>query len=313
MMIQIGISACVLGEKVRYDGGHKQSDFCTDVLTKFVQFVPVCPEQAIGMGVPRPAIRLQQNRSGEIRLVNSKDSSLDFTVPMLEFTKQLLPKLTELSGYIVCAKSPSCGMERVRLTSEDGALLGKVGVGLYTRQLMQQFPWLPIEEDGRLMDLALRENFITRVYTLYAWQQMMAQGFSVGKLVQFHSQFKFLIMAHQPTAYRALGRLVAQAKLYSLDELAQRYRQELMDALKHLATRKQHANVLMHIQGFFKKMLTAAAKQELLTLIHQYRLGYAPLLAPLTLLQHHLRTYPHAYLAAQRYLAPFPAELGLRA
>jgi uncharacterized protein YbgA (DUF1722 family)/uncharacterized protein YbbK (DUF523 family) len=313
MTIQIGISACVLGEKVRYDGGHKNSVFCSDVLANFVTFVPVCPEQAIGMPVPRPAIRLQQNPDGEISLVNSKDNRLDFTQQMLSFSAQILPRLQHLSGYIVCAKSPSCGMERVRLTDAKGALLGKVGVGLFTRQLMQTYPWLPVEEDGRLLDPALRENFITRVYTLAAWHQLLASGFTIGKLVEFHSQFKFLIMAHHPVAYRSLGRLVAQAKLFAPEALAQRYLLELMQALQQQATRKQHANVLMHLQGFFKKMLSAAAKQELLEVIHQYRLGHAPLLAPLTLLKHHLRTYPHQYVAAQRYLLPFPAELGLRA
>lgn len=313
MTIQIGISACVLGEKVRYDGGHKNSPFCSAVLSSFVRYLPICPEQAIGMGIPRPAIRLLKTADGDIRLVNSKDSSIDFTEKMHQFTESKLPTLAPLSGYIVCAKSPSCGMERVRIVDEQGALLGKVATGLFTQRLMQKYPWLPVEEDGRLLDADLKENFITRVYALHAWQQMLATGFSIGKLVEFHSQFKFLIMAHHPTAYRELGRLVAQAKLFALDDLAQRYLLEFMRALKQLATRKQHANVLMHLQGFFKKMLSPAAKQELLSLIHQYRLGHAPLMAPLTLLKHHLSLHPHQYVAAQRYLLPYPPELGLRA
>lgn len=313
MTIQIGISACVLGEKVRYDGGHKNSPFCSAVLSSFVRYLPICPEQAIGMGIPRPAIRLLKTADGDIRLVNSKDSSIDFTEKMHQFTEAKLPTLAQVSGYIVCAKSPSCGMERVRIVDEQGALLGKVATGLFTQRLMQKYPWLPVEEDGRLLDADLKENFITRVYALHAWQQMLATGFSIGKLVEFHSQFKFLIMAHHPTAYRELGRLVAQAKLFALDDLAQRYLLEFMRALKQLATRKQHANVLMHLQGFFKKMLSPAAKQELLSLIHQYRLGHAPLMAPLTLLKHHLSLHPHQYVAAQRYLLPYPPELGLRA
>ena len=313
MTIQIGISACVMGEKVRYDGGHKNSDFCTQVLAKFVSYVPVCPEQAIGMGIPRPAIRLMKTDLGDIRLVNNKDSRIDFTDKMLAFTESKLPSLEHLSGYIVCAKSPSCGMERVRLVNEKGELQGKIATGLFTRQLMLRYPWLPVEEDGRLLDNDLRENFITRVYAVHAWQQQMLDGFSVGKLVAFHSQFKFLIMAHHPTAYRELGRLVANAKLFAPAELAERYLLDFTRALKQHASRKQQANVLMHLQGFFKQMLSADAKQELLQLIHQYRLGHAPLLAPLTLLKHHLRQHPQAYVAAQRYLQPFPAELGLRA
>lgn len=313
MTIQIGISACVLGEKVRYDGGHKNSPFCSDVLANFVSYVPVCPELAIGLGIPRPAIRLMQKSDGEVRLVNNKDSSIDFTEKMHAFSDAKLPSLQQLSGYVVCAKSPSCGMERVRLVNEKGELQGKIATGLFTRRLMQAYPWLPVEEDGRLLDAELRENFITRVYAIHAWQQQMQDGFSIGKLVSFHSQFKFLIMAHHPGAYRELGRLVANAKLFSPDELANRYLLDFSRALKQQATRKQQANVLMHLQGFFKQMLSADAKQELLQLIHQYRLGHAPLLAPLTLLKHHLRQHPQPYLAAQRYLQPFPAELGLRA
>mgnify|MGYP000014431350 CR=1 FL=1 len=313
MTIHIGISACVLGEKVRYDGGHKNSLFCSVVLASFVRYLPICPEQAIGMPTPRPAIRLLKTDAGDIRLVNSKDSSIDFTEQMQLFTDHKMPLLAQLSGYIVCAKSPSCGMERVRLVNEKGELLGKVGTGIFTQRLMQKYPWLPVEEDGRLLDAELKENFITRVYALSTWHQLIASGFSVGKLVAFHSQFKFLIMAHHPTAYRELGRLVAHAKLFATDDLAERYLHDFMRALKQPATRKQHANVLMHLQGFFKKLLSPTAKQELLSLIHQYRLGHAPLMAPLTLLKHHLSLHPHQYVAAQRYLLPYPVELGLRA
>lgn len=313
MSIQIGVSACVLGQKVRFDAGHIASDFCNSTLAPFVSYVPVCPEQAIGLGVPRPAIRLQLNADQQVRLVNSKDSSIDHTDTMAQFTDKLLPELKQLSGYIVCAKSPSCGMERVRLNDQHGNQLGKVGVGVFTQKLMHSYPWLPVEEDGRLLDSNLRENFVTRIFACHDYQQMLQSGFTVGKLVAFHSRYKFLVMAHSPTAYRELGRLVAQAKLFAPDELAQRYLLDLMQALKQQATRKQQANVLMHLQGFFKKMLSSEAKQELLKLIHKYRQGHLPLLAPLTLLRHHLSQHPHQYVAAQQYLQPFPDELGLRA
>ncbi|MDR7119458.1 DUF523 and DUF1722 domain-containing protein [Rheinheimera soli] len=313
MSIQIGVSACVLGQKVRFDAGHKASDFCNRTLAPFVSYVPVCPEQAIGLGVPRAAIRLQLNADQQVRLVNSKDSSIDHTDTMEQFTDKLLPELKQLSGYIVCAKSPSCGMERVRLNDQHGNQLGKVGVGVFTQKLMHRYPWLPVEEDGRLLDSNLKENFVTRIFACHDYQQMLQSGFTVGKLVAFHSRYKFLVMAHSPTAYRELGRLVAQAKLFEPDELAQRYLLHLMQALKQQATRKQQANVLMHLQGFFKKMLSSEAKQELLKLIHKYRQGHLPLLAPLTLLRHHLSQHPHQYVAAQQYLQPFPDELGLRA
>jgi uncharacterized protein YbgA (DUF1722 family) len=204
-------------------------------------------------------------------------------------------------------------MERVRLNDQNGNQLGKVGIGIFTQQLMQTYPWLPVEEDGRLLDSNLRENFVTRVFACHDYQQVLQSGFTVGKLVAFHSRYKFLVMAHSPTAYRELGRLVAQAKLFRPEELAQRYLLDLMTALKQQATRKQQANVLMHLQGFFKKMLSSTAKQELLLLIHKYRQGHLPLLAPLTLLRHHLSQHPHQYVAAQQYLQPFPDELGLRA
>ena len=313
MTVKIGISACVLGDKVRYDGGHKASSFCMQQLAPLVQYVPVCPEMAIGMSAPRPAIRLQLDAEHQVHLVQSNNSAIDHTAAMLAFTEQKLPQLAQLSGYIVCAKSPSCGMERVRLFDAKGQQLGKLGVGLYTHQLMQKYPWLPVEEDGRLFDPALRENFICRVFSCYDYQQAMQDGFSVGKLVAFHSRYKFLVMAHSPTAYRELGRLVANAKLFAADELQQRYLLELMQALKNIASRKQHANVLQHLQGFLKHGLSTEAKQELADLIQRYRQGFVPLLAPLTLLQHHLKQQPNAYVSAQRYFAPYPESLGLRA
>ncbi|WP_333606753.1 YbgA family protein [Arsukibacterium sp.] len=313
MSIKIGISACVLGEKVRFDGGHKASNFCTQQLANWVQFVPVCPEQAIGLGVPRPAIRLQRNAQHQIRLVQTKDTSLDYTGQMLTFTEQLLPRLAQLSGYIVCAKSPTCGMERVKLYDEQGQNLGKVTVGLYTQQLMQRYPWLPVEEDGRLQDPLLRENFICRVFSLDDYQQSMADGFTVGKLVKFHSRYKFLIMSHNPVAYRELGRLVASASLFKAEELSIRYITDLMQAMQHIATRKNHANTLQHLQGFFKTVLSPSSKQQLSDTIHRYRQGFLPLMAPVTLLQHHLLQHPNAYLSSQRYLQPYPEQLGLRA
>ncbi|WP_337881386.1 DUF523 and DUF1722 domain-containing protein [Rheinheimera sp.] len=313
MRIQVGISACVLGQKVRFNGGHKALPFATDQLSRFVDFVPYCPEVAMGMGTPRETIRLQLDTHQQIRLVSSTDGAIDHTEVMRSSTAKALPAMAALSGYIVCAKSPSCGMERVKVTDSTGFPVGKLGVGVFTQQLMQQYPWLPVEEDGRLHDANLRENFVTRVWACHQYQQLLQSGFSVGKLVAFHSRYKFLVMAHSPVAYRELGRLVAQAKLFAPEELAMRYLTDLMLALKQTASRKQQANVLQHLLGFFKHRLAASAKQELLHLIEHYRLGHLPLLAPLTLLKHHLNQQPHAYLQAQVYFQPFPDELGLRA
>ncbi|CAM5191005.1 YbgA family protein [Alishewanella longhuensis] len=313
MAVKIGISACVLGDKVRFDGGHKASAFCTQQLQPLVQYIAVCPEQAIGMGVPRPAIRLQRDAQQHIKLVQSRDNNLDYTEQMLAFTSQVLPRFAELSGYIVCAKSPTCGMERVKLYDAEGNALGKVAIGIYTRQLMQTYPWLPIEEDGRLLDPALKENFISRVFACNDYQRTMHDGFTVGKLVAFHSRYKFLVMAHSPVAYRQLGKLVAEAKLFQPAELQLRYLNELMQAMRNIATRKQHANVLQHLQGFLKKLMDSPARQELTDLIDRYRVGRVPLLAPITLLQHYLRLYPNSYLQQQVYFNPYPEQLGLRA
>ncbi|CAM3868605.1 YbgA family protein [Rheinheimera salexigens] len=313
MTIKVGISACVLGDKVRFDGGHKASGFCTSVLSDHVDYIPVCPEVAIGMPIPRPAIRLQLDQQEQVHLVRSKDPSIDHTEQMQTFIDKKLPQLSNLSGYIVCAKSPSCGMERVRLFDANGHQLGKIGVGIYTRALMQRYPWLPVEEDGRLFDDALRENFICRLFACHDYQQSMREGFTIGKLVKFHSRYKFLVLAHHPVAYRELGRLVAQAKLFSAEKLQLRYLTDFMNALKVIATRKNHTNVLQHLQGFLKNSLNAQAKQELSETINKYRLGYLPLVAPLTLFKHHLSLHPNQYLSEQCYFDPYPESLGLRA
>lgn len=312
MKVRIGISSCLLGQKVRFDGGHKNCHFCLQDLSPFVEYLSVCPEMAIGLPSPRPAIRLQQTTANQIRLVQSSDDSVEHTSAMQQFIDVKLPLLEQLSGYIVCAKSPTCGMERVKLYDDDGNVVSRQARGMFTHQLMQKYPWLPVEEDGRLSDPALRENFVCRVFSCHDFQQSMQDGFSIAKLVAFHSRYKFLVMAHSPQAYRELGRLVANSGVFSPQELQQRYLNGLMQALSNIATRKQHANVLQHLQGFFKKQLSSEARQELADVIHRYRQGFAPLLAPVTLLHHHLRQFPQPYVAAQRYFSPYPEQLGLR-
>lgn len=308
MTIKVGISACLLGEKVRYDGGHKRADFCTEVLSRYFSFVPLCPEVAIGLGVPRPTIRLVQQGS-EIR-VQSADGSLDVTEPLKHYAQQKAAGLTELSGYIFCAKSPSCGMERVRLYGDGGG--SKSGIGLYAHTLMQALPLLPVEEDGRLNDPHLRENFVMRVYAYHEWQQLLASGVSRGALVAFHSRYKYLLLAHHPGAYKELGRYLGSMVQWPLEHVAERYGAGLMAALKQRASRKNHANVLQHLQGYFKKQLTTAQKAELHESIDNYRRGILPLLAPMTLLRHYLREHPNDYLQQQVYFSPYPQELALR-
>ncbi|MCG3724885.1 YbgA family protein [Vibrio cincinnatiensis] len=309
--IRVGISACVLGERVRFDAGHKVSHFVTQELTPFFDFVPVCPEVGMGLPVPRPTIRLVEDDQ-RIALVETKDASRDHTEALLQYTHQKIDHFQSqsLCGYIVCAKSPTCGMERVKVYREHGA--EKNGVGLYTEQLMQRMPWLPVEEDGRLHDPILRENFITRVFCLHDFYHCLENGPTAGKVVEFHSRYKLTLMAHHPLSYQRLGQLVAKVAQYEVETFIQEYRLGLMQALTFRASRKNQTNVLMHIQGYFKRSLTSSQKAELAQVINEYRQGVLPLLAPLTLIKHYLSMYPDAYLGQQRYLNPHPQELKLR-
>ncbi|MGL4204704.1 MAG: YbgA family protein [Aeromonadaceae bacterium] len=306
--IQVGISACLLGQKVRFDGGHKRAEFCEQELSRYFQFLPICPEVAIGLGVPRAAIRLVQRSDGVH--VEASDGSFDVTEPLVAFAEKMSEQLGEISGYIFCAKSPSCGMERVRLYGEAGG--AKEGVGLYARSLMQRLPLLPVEEDGRLNDPHLRENFVMRVFAYHDWQQLLAAGVNRGKLIAFHSRYKYLLLAHHPAAYKELGRYLAVMSELPLEHVVARYATALMAALKVRASRKNHSNVLQHLQGYFKRELSAAQKAELHETIDKYRRGILPLLAPMTLLRHYLREYPNHYLQQQVYLNPYPEELALR-
>lgn len=309
--IRVGISSCVLGEKVRFDSGHKKSQFVTEELAPYFEFVPVCPEVGMGLPVPRPTIRLVSDEE-RITLVETKNPSRDHTDALLAYSDKKIAELQQqaLRGYIVCAKSPTCGMERVKVYKEHGA--EKDGVGLYTQKLKAAMPWLPVEEDGRLNDPVLRENFITRVFCLDDFYQSMGDNPTSGKVVDFHSRYKLSLMAHHPVSYQSLGRLVANVSHYETEQFVREYRLGLMQALAHRASRKNHTNVLMHLQGYFKRSLNAEQKSELAGLIHDYRRGTLPLLAPLTLIKHYLSMYPDAYLSKQRYLEPHPQELKLR-
>ncbi|WP_394126400.1 YbgA family protein [Vibrio hepatarius] len=310
-VIKVGISACVLGEKVRFDAGHKVSKFVTKELAPYFEFLPVCPEVGAGMPVPRPTIRLISNEE-RISLVETKDPSQDHTHQMESYCENKVAQLERehLRGYIVCAKSPTCGMERVKVYKKQGA--ENDGVGLFTKQLMKSMPWLPVEEDGRLNDPVLKENFITRVYTLDDFYNSVGEEVTRGKIVAFHSRYKLTLMAHHPASYKQLGNLVANIKDYDVNEFFQLYREGLMTAMANRASRKNNTNVLMHLQGYFKRNLNKPQKQELRQVIDEYRVGLLPLLAPLTLIKHYLSAHPDEYLLQQAYLEPYPQEMRLR-
>ncbi len=309
--IKVGVSSCVLGEHVRFDSGHKLSRFVTNELSKHFEFISVCPEVESGMPVPRPTIRLISDKE-RIALVESKDQSQNHTQSMLDFSAKRVAQLSQqdLCGYIVCAKSPTCGMERVKVYGSHMA--EKTGVGLYTNELMQRMPWLPIEEDGRLNDPVLKENFVTRVFCLDDFYQSMQGEPTAGKIVAFHSRYKLTLMAHHPQSYKLLGKLVANIANYTIDDFFKLYRNGLMQAMAIRASRKNNTNVLMHIQGYFKRDLQGKEKAELCQVIDGYRQGVLPLLAPMTLLKHHMNRYPDDYLQSQKFLNPYPEELRLR-
>jgi uncharacterized protein YbgA (DUF1722 family)/uncharacterized protein YbbK (DUF523 family) len=309
--IRIGISACLLGENVRYDGGHKRDAFLTGALARFVTFVPVCPEVEVGMGVPRPAIRLERT-GAELRLRDPRHD-VDHTAAMRRWAEARVTAIEKLglSGFVLKKDSPSCGMERVKVHSGKGPGV-RNGVGLFAEVLLRRMPLLPVEEEGRLNDLALRESFVERVFAHRRLTALLRGRWSVGDLVRFHSTEKLLLLAHRPEAYRSLGRLVAGAKGLPRAELARAYGEGYMAALRTPATRGRHANVIEHMAGYFKDRLGAAEKAELRETVADYRRGLVPLVVPLTLVRHHLRLHGAPYLEGQTYLEPHPKELMLR-
>jgi uncharacterized protein YbgA (DUF1722 family)/uncharacterized protein YbbK (DUF523 family) len=307
---RLGISSCLLGQEVRYDHSHKLNRYITDTLGEYFDFTPFCPEVAIGLGVPRPPIRMV--RIGEeVRLRGVRDPGRDVTEALRAYGEKVAQQCEPFSGYLFKSKSPSCGMERVKVYSEAGNPLDS-GPGVYAEVIMQRHPEMPVEEEGRLMDPRLRENFIERVFIYHRWQQTLKAGMSPASLVAFHRRHKFIVLAHDEPAYRQLGRLVADAGSRELEVLCGDYITLLMQALKRLATPRSHTNVLQHMMGFLKEGMSVEDKQELLEVIEEYRLERLPLIVPITLLKHYLRRHPNDYIESQYYLNPHPRELMLR-
>ncbi|WP_448549694.1 YbgA family protein [Thalassotalea fusca] len=307
--IAIGISACLAGEKVRFDGSSKSSNFCIHELGKYVKYQKFCPEVAIGLPVPRPTIR-QIEQHGEIH-VAQPDGTGDVTQPLRAYGEKVANQINHLSGFIFCAKSPSCGMERVKVYSAEGNPLAANGIGVFADAIMRINPLLPCEENGRLNDPLIKENFVARVFAYHHWQQLNTTQISKHKLTEFHSCYKYTVMSHDLVAYKQLGQLLARADI-TVENMANQYVDGLMKALKKQATRKKHANTLSHIQGYFSKYLSPAQRQELTEQIEAYRVGLVPLMVPLTLINHYLMEHPQPYLAKQVYLNPYPKALKLR-
>jgi len=309
--IRIGVSTCLMGEPVRYDGGHAHDRYVTDTLRRYVEFVPVCPETEAGLGVPREPMRLV-GRPESPRLITVK-TKRDMTDILVTWARKRVRELEteDLCGFIFKSRSPSSGMERVKVYSESGMPV-KTGVGLFARAFMEHFPLIPVEEEGRLHDPRLRENFIERIFTLRRWRSTQVERKGIGSLLAFHTAHKLLILSHSTKHYREMGRLVAQAKGLKVDKVYTRYASLLMEALRLRATVKKHTNVLQHMMGYFKKELAPDEKQELLEVIDAYHDELFPLIVPITLLKHYVRKYKQPYLQGQVYLSPHPSELRLR-
>jgi len=308
--IKIGVSSCLLGEKVRYDGGHKHDHYITDILGRFFTFVPVCPEVGCGMAVPREAMRLEGDPENP-RLVTNK-THMDMTQKMLVFCHNKVQELEseELCGFIFKKDSPSSGLFRVKVYRDWMPV--RSGTGLFAAAVVKHFPLLPVEEEGRLNDPDIRENFIERVFSYRRWKDFLLDKPDLGKMVMFHTRNKLLIMAHSVEIYREMGKLVADGKGMKWAELLHRYEELFMKALSLHATVRKNSNVLMHIMGYFKRELSHDEKEELLGVTNQYRDRILPLIVPITLLKHYVSKYGQDYLKQQYYLSPHPAELMLR-
>ena len=306
--IKIGISSCLMGEKVRFDSGHKRNAYINGILANFFEFTTFCPEVEIGLSIPREPIRLV-TLNDKVHCVGTRNPELDVTEDLYKSADEQQAWHRQLCGYILKKGSPSCGMERVRLYKGD--IPDRIGVGLYAERLMQNFPNLPVEEEGRLEDPVLRENFIQRVYIYSRWQKLMEQAISMKNLTLFHAQHKYIYMSHDQSMARQLGSWLAESHKTDMDTLTTQYPLKMMTLLKRRATRKNHVNTLQHIQGYLKNHLDAGDKQELTTNIKQYQEGLLPLIVPITLLRHHFRRYPNNYISNSYYMQPHPAELML--
>ena len=309
--IKIGVSSCLIGEKVRWNGDHKQDRYVREILSRYFEYIPVCPEVEVGMGVPRETVALYGDPEKPSMI--SKKTQTDWTKPMEKYIKSRINTLSadDLCGYIFKSKSPSCGMSRVPLYSEFGSHKVKHGPGMFANAFINSFPLVPTEDEGRLNDPRIRENFIVRVFSFKRFNLLLNQKFSLGKWVKFHTQHKFLLLAHSRKHYDDLGELVAHSKTIKPSELKKKYGELFMEALTSKSTPKKNTDVLLHMMGFLKKLLTKIEKEDILSTIEDYRSEILPLIVPVTLIRHQVKKHNIEYLHDQVYLNPHPKELML--
>jgi uncharacterized protein YbgA (DUF1722 family)/uncharacterized protein YbbK (DUF523 family) len=309
--IRIGVSSCLMGNEVRYDGGHKHNRYLTDVLGEHFELVVVCPEAEVGMGIPRETVRLEGDLEAPSMI--APRSGADWTRRMNSYARQRCIELAreDLSGFVFKKRSPSCGLFRVPVVQKNGHPLAQ-GRGLFAAEFARRFPLVPCEEEGRLSDPHLRENFIERIFARNRWRTLVRGGLSRKRLVEFHTAHKLLLRAHNEAAYQRLGRLVGSAGTVPDAELFRAYELEFQGALRTKANRKRHTNVMQHAMGYFKGHLSGREKAALLASIEDYRLGLLPLVVPLSLLRYEIQRHEVSYLAGQLYFDPNPKELMLR-
>jgi uncharacterized protein YbgA (DUF1722 family)/uncharacterized protein YbbK (DUF523 family) len=307
----IGIGACLVGQKVRYNGVAKRKNRHIQDIAAQSTLNAFCPEMAIGLGVPRETVRLV-GTLGQTRLKDSATQSLDYTDPMRANAEEVVSRNPNMSGYILVKDSPSCGMDRVKRYNDKGNVVFNDAMGIFASAIAALDPLLPLEEDGRLHDAGLRENFVTRVFAYHDWKQLRQDPLTYGGLLQFWARYKYLALSHDAPTYKAIGRLLSNAKARALNNTAEEFIGLLMGALKKLATRKTHTNVLQHLKGYLKNDIESRDKQEIDTVITQYREGTVPLVVPITLLRHHFMHHSNSYIAQQVYMEPYPQQLSLR-
>jgi uncharacterized protein YbgA (DUF1722 family)/uncharacterized protein YbbK (DUF523 family) len=309
--IKIGVSQCLMGDQVRYDGGHKRNRYLTDELSQFFEYRPVCPEVSIGLGIPRKPIRLVVI-DGETRVRGVENLALDVTEPLQEQAELAVQQMPDICGYVFMQNSPSCGVYGVKQYRTNGYTADGSGRGAYAKRFMELMPLLPVEEAGRLNDAGLRENFLTRVFAYHDFKQHLAENPTAKKLIEFYSRYKYQVMAHHVPSYFAIGKYLSNLTTKNINEIRDEFFTLFMTALAHHATRKGNTNAMMHLRGYLKLSIDSQDKQEVSKLIESYSAGQVPLVVPLTILKHHLMRLDNPYLKTQTFWSPHPELLGLR-
>lgn len=309
--IPLGVSQCLLGEPVRFDGGHKRNRYLTDVLSEYVEFRPVCPEVAIGLGIPRKTIRLIVT-DGQDRIRGVENPDLDVTDALVKEAESAAQAMPDICGYVFMQNSPSCAVFGLKRYGTNGYSIDSQGRGAYAKRFMELMPLIPVEEAGRLTDAGLRENFITRIFALHDWRKQLQHNPTPKKLIEFYSRYKYQVMAHHVPSYFAIGKFLANLSAKPIEEINQQFIHMLMTALGHKASRKGNTNAMMHLRGYLKSHINKLEKEELGNLIETYGKGQVPIIVPLTLLKHHLMKLDNPYLKNQTFWSPHPDALGLR-